>query len=80
VEANAEPVVVTAYRPRKVCATCFGRLHHVPDDELSEPAAAAPSPAPFAASSTLAEDTGSGPASPNSGFLWLRLPRALVVP
>jgi hypothetical protein len=81
-EADPRPAVAIAYQPRRRCATCFGPLHHAPDSAFSAPApAASPSPAPFAASPTLAaEDTGSGPASPNSGFLWLRLPRALVMP
>jgi BlaR1 peptidase M56 len=80
-DANAETVVVSAYQPRRGCATCFGTLHHAPEGAFSQPDVAEPSPGPFAASSPLsAEDTGSGPASPNSGFLWLRLPRALVMP
>ncbi|MDB5092532.1 MAG: hypothetical protein JWO85_633 [Candidatus Eremiobacteraeota bacterium] len=80
--ADPAPAVAIAYQPRRRCATCFGPLHHAPDSAFSAPAAAAaPSPAAFAASPTLAaEDTGSGPAAPNSGFLWLRLPRALVMP
>ncbi|MDB5042602.1 MAG: hypothetical protein JWN27_3328 [Candidatus Eremiobacteraeota bacterium] len=81
-EATPAPAVAIAYQPRRRCATCFGPLHHAPDSAFSAPAAlAAPSPAAFAASPALAaEDTGSGPASANSGFLWLRLPRALVMP
>jgi hypothetical protein len=80
--ADPAPAAAIAYQPRRRCATCFGPLHHAPDSAFSAPAAAAaPSPAAFAASPTLAaEDTGSGPAAPNSGFLWLRLPRALVMP
>jgi BlaR1 peptidase M56 len=81
-EPDPAPAVAIAYQPRRRCATCFGPLHHAPDSAFSAPAVvAAPSPAAFAASPALAaEDTGSGPASPNSGFLWLRLPRALVMP
>ncbi len=78
----ASAVASLAYLPQRRCATCFGPLHHAPDAAFSAPAAApAASTAPFAASSTLAaEDTGSGPASPHAGFLWLRLPRALFRP
>jgi hypothetical protein len=68
---------VVAYLPHFRCSTCFTPLRQS-DGGLAvkpQPAATA-SPAVIATS----EETGSGPATTSAGLLWLRMPRALILP
>lgn len=77
---SAAPAAGLAFLPVRVrCATCFGPLHG-PDVSFAPTSAAAP-PATFAAApAAVAEETGSGPAAPGAGMLWLHLPRAVANP
>jgi Zn-dependent protease with chaperone function len=74
---------VVAYLPAFRCPTCFRPLHAM-DGGIAGPAQPVPAsaaPVTFAPAATVAaEDTGSGPASASAGFLWLRMPRVLILP
>jgi len=73
---------VVVYLPAFRCSTCFTPLHATDAGVAvpSQPAPASAAPVAFVPPATAAQDTGSGPASPAAAFLWLRMPRALILP